>query len=250
MDRIDNEKEVGDGLHAGLKATGLKREDIFLTTKLPNDRHHEPWESLQSSLQYLQTEYLDLWLMHWPAPMNPGHAGANKSLDWLDTYKKMEEIHQAHPEIVKAIGVSNVYGKNLTRLVENSTITPAVNQIEMHPGVDSSQVVAASLANGIKITAYSPLGSDGSKLHENPIVKELAAKYEVTPANILISLQANKPGVSVLAKSVTESRIISNMKLVELTEEEVKKLDALHQTHSFRVCKPGWTGWGDLEFPA
>lgn len=108
-----------------------------------------------------------------------------------------------------------MYGKILTRLVENSTIAPAVNQIEMHPyglfyvswdrtfnfwsfssGVDSSQIVADSLANGLKVTAYSPLGSNGSKLHENPLVKELAVKYEVTPANILISLQANKPGVT------------------------------------------------------
>ncbi|GJJ15185.1 hypothetical protein Clacol_009461 [Clathrus columnatus] len=246
-DKADNEKEVGDGLQAGLKATGLAREDIFLTTKLANDTHDDPWKALQASLKDLQTDYLDLWLMHWPAPMNPGHKGANKSLDWLDTWKKMEEIYQAHPELIKAIGVSNVYGGILERLYKHATVTPAINQIEMHPGVDSSTVVTETLKHGTKITGYSPLGSEGSKLHDNPLVIELAEKYSVTPANILISLQANKPGVSVaerwysvvLAKSVTESRIISNMKLVELTEEEVAKLDGLHTNHSFRIERSG-----------
>ncbi|GJJ15186.1 hypothetical protein Clacol_009462 [Clathrus columnatus] len=181
-----NEREVGDGI----QTTGISREDIFSTTKLPNDMHDDPWTALQG-------------LMHWPAPMNPGFEGPNKSIDWLDTWKKMEEIY------LKAIGVLNVYGRNLKGLFEHATVTPAINQIKMHPGVGSSAVVTETLKHGTKITGYSPLGSEGSQLHNNPLVIELAEKYNVTPANILVSLQANKPGVSVLVKSVNESRIIS-----------------------------------------
>jgi len=245
-----NEKEVGDGMHAGLKAAGIKREDIFLTTKLNNDDHANPLEALKYSLKQLQTDYLDLWLMHWPAPMTKGCQGADKSIDWIDTWKKMEEVYKAHPDKVKAIGVSNIYGTFFERLMQAATVTPAVNQVELHPGCPGHDIVKLCREKGIAVTAYSPLGSDASKLHDDPIVKEIAEKHSVSPSTVLISLQANREGVTVIPKSVTESRIIANKTLIDLSEEEVNRLlNEVHPTNSFRVCAPEWTGWGDLGFP-
>ncbi|KAF8521007.1 NADP-dependent oxidoreductase domain-containing protein [Gautieria morchelliformis] len=263
-----NEKEVGDGMKAGMKAAGIDREDVFLTTKLPNDYHGNPLQALETSLEKLQTSYLDLWLMHWPAPIrkvavsllavfHPSTGtlcdiiaeGPDKSIDWLDTWKKMEEIYKAHPDKVRAIGVSNFYVPYLERLLNAPTIVPAVNQIELHPLCQGQDVVDFCRKRGIVVTAYSPLGSDDSRIRDNPVVKEIAENHGVNPSNILISLQANREGVTVIPKSVTEQRIIDNFKTVNLTDEEVAKLNSLGSTTTFRVCTPKWTGWGDLGFP-
>jgi len=244
-----NEKEVGDGLHAGLKAAGIERKDIFLTTKLNNNDHGHPLKALNASLEKLQTPYVDLWLMHWPAPMTADLKGADKSLDWVDTYKKMEQIYQTHPEKVKAIGLSNTMVTYLERLLKETKVVPAVNQVESHPSCPQEDVVDFCRKHGIVVTAYSPLGSDGSNLHDNPIVKEIAEKHGVSTANVLISLQVNRPGVTVISKSVTEKRIVDNLKIIDLSDEEVRKLLDIHKTDSFRVCKPQWTGWGNLGFP-
>lgn len=149
----------------------------------------------------------------------------------------MSKIYKAHPEKLRAIGVSNFSVKYLDRLLEaqkkdpENIVVPAVNQIELHPCVfplfllaphlslklmlnlcsscPQQDVVDFCRSRGIVITAYSPLGSDNSPLLENEIVKKIAAKYNVQPANVLISLQANRSGVTVLPKSVTNSRILS-----------------------------------------
>ncbi|KIJ36729.1 hypothetical protein M422DRAFT_260822, partial [Sphaerobolus stellatus SS14] len=127
---------------------------------------------------------------------------------------------------------------------------PAVNQVELHPGCPGHDIVKQCREKGICVTAFSPLGSDASKLHDDSIVKEIAEKHGVAPSNILISLAANREGVTVIPKSVTEKRIIDNMKLVDLSDEEVNRLlNDIHPTNSFRVCTPEWTGWGDLGFP-
>ncbi|KAG5717002.1 Protein GCY, partial [Termitomyces sp. T112] len=101
----------------------------------------------------------------------------------------------------------------------------------------------------IVVTAYSPLGSDNSPLLTNEIVKKIAAKHNVQPANVLVSLQANRPGVNVLPKSVTNSRILSNSTIIDLTQEEIDELQSINNTHHFRACHPSWTGWGSLGFP-
>ncbi|KAF8183116.1 NADP-dependent oxidoreductase domain-containing protein [Pholiota molesta] len=239
-----NEAEVGQGI----KASGVPRESFFLTTKLANKDHLKVEEALEFSLKELKTDYLDLWLMHWPAPMREDYSGAAREIDWLDTWHKMEKLHKEHPEKVRAIGVSNFVVEYLERLLANSEVVPAVNQIELHPCCTQEEIVDFCRSKGIVVTAYSPLGSNDSPLLTNPVVKKLAEKYNVQPSNILVSLQANKPGVIVIPKSVTNSRIAANANLVDLTEEEIQELQALDKTSHFRVCKPAWTGWGDLGF--
>ncbi|KAJ7664276.1 Aldo keto reductase [Mycena rosella] len=241
-----NEKEVGEGI----AASGVARGSIFLTTKLDNPDHKEPEAALESSLSNLGTDYLDLWLMHWPAPMTKDTpALADKTHDWLDTWKSMEKLYKAHPEKLRAIGVSNFSVEFLERLLAVAEVIPAVNQVEIHPSCPQEDVVELCAKHGIVVTAYSPLGSDNSPLLTHEIVKKLAAKYNVEPANILVSLQANKPNVTVLPKSVTNSRILTNKVIVDLTEEEMAELHTIDRTLHFRACHPEWTGWGSLGFP-
>jgi glycerol 2-dehydrogenase (NADP+) len=239
-----NEKEVGQGI----KASGVPRENIFLTTKLNNPDHKRAAEALEESLSKLGTPYLDLWLMHWPAPMF-NNTDADRSHDWLDTWKTMEELYLAHPDKIKAIGVSNFSVEFLERLLKEAKVQPAANQIELHAACPQQDVVDYCTNKGIVLTAYSPLGSENSPLLKNPVVQKLAEKHEVQPANILISLQANRPNVAVLAKSVTNERILSNLNIIDLTDEEIAELHTIDNEHHFRACHPSWTGWGSLGFP-
>ncbi|KAI5123255.1 hypothetical protein M0805_001344 [Coniferiporia weirii] len=239
-----NEKEVGQGI----KASGVPRESFFLTTKLNNPDHKKPEEALLASLAALDTPYIDLWLMHWPAPMTPEYK-ADKSHDWLVTWKGMEEVYAKHPDKVKAIGVSNFSVEYLERLLPEAKVVPAVNQIELHPSCPQHDVVEFCAQRGIILTAYSPLGSDNSPLLANETVKRIAEAHGVQPANVLVSLQANRPGVSVLPKSVTPARIESNFTIIDLSQEEIDELHKIDETHHFRACAPDWTGWGHLGFP-
>jgi len=235
-----NESEVGQGI----KESGVPREEIFLTTKLPNSQHRTPEKALQESLASLGSGYLDLWLMHWPAPMKSGKP--DKEWDWLDTWKAMEKIYEENKDKVKAIGVSNFGITFLERLLKEAKVIPAVNQVETHPSCVQQDLVDYCKSKGIVITSYSPLGSDNSPLLHDHVVKKIAEKYSVHPANILISFQANRDNVTVVPKSVTNERILSNFKIVDLTEEEIKELTDIDKTKHFRACRPFWTGWGNL----
>ncbi|KAG9313433.1 NADP-dependent oxidoreductase domain-containing protein [Chiua virens] len=239
-----NETEVGQGI----KASGVPREQIFLTTKLDNPDQRNPAAALESSFKKLDTPYIDLWLMHWPAPMTRD-GKADEGHDWLDTWKAMEDLYLAYPEKLKSIGVSNFSVEYLERLLKVSRVTPAANQIELHPSCPQHDVVEYCQKKGIILTAYSPLGSDNSPLLKNEVVNRIATKYGVSAPNVLISLQANKPLHTVLPKSVTNERILSNAKIVDLTKEDIKDLEEIDKAHHFRACHPSWTGFGGLGFP-
>lgn len=145
--------------------------------------------------------------------------------------------------------MSNFSVKFLERLLANSEVVPAVNQIELHPSCPQQDIVDFCTQRGIALTAYSPLGSDNSPHLQNEIVKKVAQKHNVHPANILVSLQANRPNTAVLPKSVKKERVEANFTVVDLTDEEVKELLEIDKSHHFRACNPEWAGWGDLGFP-
>ncbi|RPD58321.1 Aldo/keto reductase [Lentinus tigrinus ALCF2SS1-7] len=239
-----NEKEVGEGI----KQSGVPREQVFLTTKLGNTDQRNVAGALEASLKALDTPYIDLWLMHWPCPMKK-EGGADKEWDWRNTWKDMEKVYKEHPEKVKAIGVSNFSVQYLQELLKIATVIPAVNQIESHPLCMQEDVFEECRKHGIAVTAYSPLGSDQAPLVEEPVVKQLAEKYKVSPANILLSLPVNRPGTSVIPKSTKTHRIEENAKLVDLDEEDIKALSELEKENHRRFCTPYWTGWGAIGFP-
>ncbi|KAE8380702.1 NADP-dependent oxidoreductase domain-containing protein [Aspergillus bertholletiae] len=225
-----NEEEVGQGIKEALASGKVKREDLFVTTKLWCTYHSRVEEALDLSLKNLGLDYVDLYLMHWPLAMNPNgnhplfpkHEDGSRDIvhshSHVQTWKNMEKLLSTKK--VKAIGVSNCSVPYLEKLLADATVVPAVNQIENHPSLPQQEIVDFCKQRGIHITAYSPLGSTGSPLFTAEPIVEVAKKKGVTPATVLLSWHVAR-GSSVLAKSVTPSRIEDNRKLVQLDESDM-----------------------------
>jgi glycerol 2-dehydrogenase (NADP+) len=183
-------------------------------------------------------------------PLFPKHEDGSRDIDTSithqDTWKNLEKLIQSHPDKVKAIGVANYSVKYLEKLLAKATIVPAVNQIENHPLCPQQEVVDFCKEKGIHITAYSPLGSTGSPLFKDEVVNEVAKKHSVGPAVVLLSYHRKSipthtlyinlltrlkvaRNSSVLAKSVTPSRIDENKKLISLDGEDMEKLEKIHK---------------------
>ncbi|PSS12311.1 hypothetical protein M430DRAFT_144463 [Amorphotheca resinae ATCC 22711] len=228
-----NEDEVGEALKEAF-ASGIKREDIFITTKLWCTYHSRVEQNLDMSLKSLGLDYVDLYLMHWPTAMNPNgnhekfpklpDGSRDIVSDWshVQTWKEMEKLLATGK--VKAIGVANYSLRYLEQLLPHATVIPAVNQIENHPSLPQQEIVDFCKAKGIHITAYSPLGSTGSPMFTAEPVVEVAKRRNITPASVLLSYHIAR-GSSVLAKSVNAGRIKANMDLVKLDDEDMKILN-------------------------
>ncbi|PLB48067.1 aldo/keto reductase family protein [Aspergillus steynii IBT 23096] len=225
-----NEEEVGKGIKEALASGKVKREDLFVTTKIWSTYQTRVEEALDLSLKNLGLDYLDLYLVHWPLLMNPegnhplfpkhpdGSRDIIHSHSHIDTWKSMEKLLATGK--VKAIGVSNYSKRYLEELLPHATVIPAVNQIENHPSLPQQEIVDLCKEKGIHITAYSPLGSTGSPLFSAEPIVEVAKKKGVTPATVLLSWHIAR-GSSVLAKSVTPSRIEDNRNLVKLDDSDM-----------------------------
>ncbi|KAI5307189.1 hypothetical protein KEM56_003270 [Ascosphaera pollenicola] len=224
-----NEKEVGEGLKEAF-AAGVKREDVFVTTKLWCSYHQRVEEGIDQSLKDLGLDYVDLYLIHWPVPLNahgnhplfPKKEDGSRDIvqDWthIDTWKSMEKLLDTGK--VKAIGVSNYSVKFLEDLLKEAKVVPAVNQIENHPLLPQQEIIDFCKAKGIVVTAYSPFGSTGTPLMEAEPIKQVAKKHDVSFATILISWHVAR-GSAVIPKSVSPARIESNYKAVALDEEDM-----------------------------
>ncbi|KXG54087.1 Aldo/keto reductase subgroup [Penicillium griseofulvum] len=229
-----NENEVGQGIKEAIDNGIIKREDLFVTTKLWCSYHARVEEGLEQSLKDLGLDYVDLYLMHWPLAMNPkgnhnifpkladGSRDIIHSHSHVTTWKSMEKLVGTGK--VKAIGVSNYSVKYLEELLPQATIVPAANQIENHPLLPQQEIVDFCNKAGIHITAYSPLGSTGSPLFTAEPIVAVAEKRGVTPATVLLSWHIAR-GSSVLAKSVTPARIEANRAdLIHLDAEDMAAL--------------------------
>lgn len=242
-----NEDEVGQGVKEGLEATGLKRSDLFITTKLWCTYHTRVEQNLDMSLKSLGLDYVDLYLMHWPVAMNPegNHEKFPKKPDGsrdlilerkpVDTYKDMEKLLQTGK--VKAIGVSNFSKKFLEQLLPNVSVMPAANQIENHPLLPQQEIVDFCKEKGIIVEAYSPLGSTGSPLMKKEAVVKVAEETGASPGSILLSYHVAR-GVVVLPKSVTPSRIEENLTIVKLSPEQLAALKRIHDSGLQRIVYP------------
>jgi len=231
-----NEAEVGEGI----KASGVPRDQIWLTTKLDNPWHHRVAEGIDSSLKSLGVDYVDLYLMHWPAPTDPNDL--KKPLEnwtFIKTWEEMQKLPATGK--VRNIGVSNFGIKNLSTLLADPSckIVPAVNQIELHPNNPSPKLVAFNTSKGIHSTGYSCLGSTDSPLYKDPTLLKLAEKKGKTPQQVLLVWGLQK-GWSVIPKSVHPERIAKNFELDgwSLEPEEVDQLD--HLKDRFKVCGDAW----------
>lgn len=244
-----NEKEVGEGIKEGLAATGISRTDLFITTKLWCSYHTRVEQNLDMSLKLLGLDYVDLYLMHWPIAMNPngndekfpklpdGSRDLVRDRSHVDTYKDMEKLLKTNK--TKAIGVANYSKRYLEELLPKVDVVPAANQIENHPLLPQQEIVDFCREKGIHITAYSPLGSTGSPLMNDPHVVKLAEQKGVTPGCILLSYHIAR-GSSVLAKSVTPSRIDENKTIVDLTKADLDSLAEISKNGLTRFVYPAF----------
>ncbi|KAJ5963057.1 hypothetical protein N7481_013362 [Penicillium waksmanii] len=241
-----NEGEVGDAI----KGSEVPREEIFITSKVWNTHQTNVAEGLAQTLKDLQTDYLDLYLVHWPirlipnetSQLLPSNPDGTRSVDpfWnqKDTWKQMEEVYKSGK--VKAIGVSNWSIPYLQDLEKTWEIVPAVNQVELHPYCPQHALKQWCEDKGIYLQAYCPLGSTDSPLLGDSEVAAIAKKYDVSPATILISYQVNR-GCIVLPKSVTLSRIDANLKVIALGKEDMDVLEGLAAAgKQQRVNTPQW----------
>ncbi|MBM7767711.1 aldo/keto reductase [Glutamicibacter nicotianae] len=206
-----------EGVGAALAQSGIAREDLFITSKIwiADMGYEQTLDAFDASLERLGLDYLDLYLIHWPAP--------EKNL-YVETWKALEKLYAEKK--IRAIGVSNFQPEHLEQLVAEGTIVPAVNQVELHPALQNGEVVAANAQHGIVTEAWSPL-AQGAMLSDETIVG-IAQVHEVSAAQIILRWHLQQ-GRVIIPKSVTESRIIANLDLFgfELTSGELASIDAL-----------------------
>ncbi|KIM99146.1 hypothetical protein OIDMADRAFT_56311 [Oidiodendron maius Zn] len=241
-----NENEVGDAI----RQSGVPREDIFITSKVWNTYQANVAECLEQTLKSLQTDYLDLYLIHWPVRLVPNESSAlfpvnkdgtravDRSWNQQDTWRQMEEVCKSGK--VKAIGVSNWSIPYLEHLEKTWKIIPAVNQVELHPYNPQHKLKKWCKEKGILLQAYCPLGSTSSPLLGDPDIGALAEKYKVSPATVLISYQVNR-GCIVLPKSVTPARIEQNLTAIPIGAEDMAVLESMAANgKQQRVNTPLW----------
>ena len=212
-----NEAEVGQAI----AQSGIPRSEIFLTTKLNNTNHEADAarSSFAQSLEDLQTDYVDLFLIHWPLPTLYGG-------DFLSTWKVLEEFYADGRST--SIGVSNFLPEHIDVLLNGSDIVPAVNQIEVHPYFTNEESRRKNAEAGIVTQAWSPLGR-GAALGD-PVIARIAERIGATPAQVVLAWHIHRGDV-VIPKSVTPERIISNMDIfdVPLTEQDYENITALNR---------------------
>ncbi|GLB38574.1 putative aldo/keto reductase family protein [Lyophyllum shimeji] len=225
-----NEAEIGEAL----KASNIPRNEVWLTSKLWNTFHapEDVEPALDESLARLGTDYLDLYLIHWPVAQNKDGT-LNKELteNNYPTWQKLEELVAKGK--IRNIGVSNFNIRRFEKLTSNSLkIQPAVNQVELNFWNPQPELVKWAKEKGILLEAYSPLGSQ-NRVKDSldvPEVKEISQVLGITPAQVLISWQVQR-GAVVLPKSVTPSRIVENLLITKIPDRLFNTLEAVATSH-------------------
>lgn len=217
-----NEEAVGKGI----RDSGIDRHRLFVTSKLWNtERGYESTKkALDETLQKMQLDYLDLYLIHWPA--NQKQFGDRAAEINAETWRAMENAY--HEGKIRALGLSNFMPHHVIDLMKTAKVAPAVDQIEVHPGWPHAQEIKYLQAHNILVEAWGPLGGQGAKVLTNPTMEKLAKKYGKTTAQISLRWILQQ-GVLPLPKSVHPDRMVENTKLFdfELSDEDMKTISEL-----------------------
>lgn len=211
----NNEKEVGNAI----RASGLARKDLFVTTKVPNTEqgYDKTLKAFDKSERELDIEYIDLYLVHWPIKATR-----------KDTWKALERLYQE--KRVRAVGVANYLIPFLEELKTYAQMVPMVNQVEFSPFLFLRDLLAYCKEAGIQLQAYTPLVR-GSKM-ENPLLMELSAKYQKTPAQVILRWNIQH-GVSVIPKSANPDRQRENLDIFDfsISPEDMNRIDGLNENY-------------------
>lgn len=238
-----NEATVGQALHDAVAEGDIERKNLFVTSKLWNTAHKpaDVRPALEQSLKDLQTDYLDLYLIHWPIAEDP-QSGEILDIPQEETWAEMEKAQK--DGLVRSIGVSNFTQTKLKNLMDKAEIMPAVNQVEIHPYLAQNGLVEFCRNNQIVVTAYAPLGSgdrpDPMKEAGEPslladrVVADIAKKNKVTPAQVLIAWGLAR-GLVEIPKSVQFDRIEENLGALNVTldADDMKRLNSIDETFRF-----------------
>ena len=217
-------------LAEAIRESGISRGEFFIASKLWKDEmgYENVKSAFERTLNNLRTDYLDLYLIHWPLP-EPGYKEW-RQLD-KETWRAMEELYEAGK--IRAIGLSNFLPHHIENILKDCRVRPAVDQIEYHPGYSQEAVVNYCRERGILVQAWSPIGR--SRVLDEPLVKELAAKYDVSPAQICLKFAVQR-NIIPLPKSSSGDRMRENLDLYsfELEQDDIWRLSTMPQT--------GWSG--------
>lgn len=257
--RYENEAEVGQAIADEIRADRIQRNDLWITSKLWNNRHrrHQVLPQLEETLRELGLDYLDLYLIHWPVALKEDIIYPGKPEDFLsleevpiaETWQGMEACLEKG--LCRHIGVSNFSIKKLDQLCNNAAIMPEMNQIELHPLLQQNDMLEYCGEKGIFITAYSPLGSldrpdrvkraDDPILLENPVIKRIAADLGFSPAQILISWALHRD-TAVIPKSANPQRLRENFEArnIELSSADMEAISGLDR-HFRYIHGEFWT---------
>lgn len=257
-----NEAEVGDGIRAALAAGHCRREDLWVTSKLWNTYHapEHVRSALERTLADLRLDYLDLYLIHFPIaqafvpfetryppgwffnPANPAEGMRFARVPLAETWRALEDLHAAG--LVKHIGVCNVGTAQLRDLLAGCRVRPAVLQVELHPYLTQEKLVRFCRAEGIAVTAFSPLGAPSyvplgmatadESVMDEPVVTAAAARTGKTPAQVLLRWGVQR-GTAVVPKTARPDRLAENMAVFDftLTDEEMAAISALNRNRRF-----------------
>jgi len=245
----NNEKSVGKAINDKITEGVIKRDDVYITSKLWNDKHRFELveETLKNTLNDLNVNAVDLYLIHWPFAISedPGAVDSEGRLlgsgvSYLDTWKAMERCVQLG--LTKSIGVSNFNINQLKEILKVAKIKPVVNQVECHPYLTQVKLKEFCDSCDIQLIGYAPLGSpkrswagpEEDAVLDEPIVKKLADKYKKTNAQVLIKFQIQR-GIIVIPKSSNAERQKENFDIwdFDLTQEEIGSLESLNRNYRY-----------------